>query len=184
MKRALLPAACLWLVGVVLVADVARAQENNVKPVRDGFTLLFGMGWGQQSLPWEDVDQDAFAAVAGVGWFVSPKLAVLARYSGLNGSSYYWHDEVLINSRTYTTVAGASAQYWVSDFFSVEAGGGWGGLRNEKEEFSGVGLVTAIGWSVAGAHTPNFQIRAEYAPIFIDDGAVHNLNFVAGLQIF
>lgn len=156
---------------IVLAPAVASAQ-----PEREGFTLLVNLGSGFQRDTGIDESAVGLAgANLGLGGFLTPKLALMGRFSGTN-VSYDFFNQV-------SGTVNASIQYWVSDYVAVEAGGGLGFWRSDFEEDTGPGLILGIDFTVFNRGKHNLQVGVEYAPAFTND-PVHNIGITFGYQLF
>jgi hypothetical protein len=150
---------------------VAQAAPST----RGGFTVLTNMGLGIQRDG--DVEETAvgFGGINfGVGGFVHPRLAILGRFS-LTTASYDFFDQT-------SGVGGATVQYWVSDRFIVEAGGGTGLRSDTFEGDFGFGLIFSASTVVWNRNGHNLLVGAEYAPAFTSASTVHNIGITFGYQ--
>jgi hypothetical protein len=157
------------------VTFASNDSRTQAAQSRGGFTVLVNMGLGiQNDSDFRETAMGLAGANVGVGGFVTPRLAILGRFS-ITTASYDFFDQV-------AGVGGATVQYWVSDRFTVEAGGGTA-LRSDT--FSGdfgFGLIfgaSAVVWN-RGGH--NLVVGAEYAPAFTSASTVQNIGITFGYQ--
>lgn len=154
-----------------LAPRVASAQAE-----REGFTLLVNLGVGfQTDTAVEESAVGLAGANLGLGGFLTPKLALMGRFSGTNVS----YDRF---SQVSGTVA-VSLQYWANDFVAIEAGGAVGYWSTEGDADSGPGLMFGVDFTVFNRGKHNLQVGVEYAPVFTSD-PVHNLGITFGYQLF
>ena len=101
-------------------AGVSRSTPPQAAVERRGFTILVNLGVGiQHDTAFEETAVGLGGANVGIGGFVRNNLAILGRFSGTNVSYDFSGQQV-------SGVMGATVQYWVSDLFHIEAGGGAG----------------------------------------------------------
>jgi hypothetical protein len=150
-----------------------------------GFTALVNIGAGFQ----HDFDFGGGAGVGGlnfgIGGFVTHKLAILARFSG---TTVDFSDLVFpqITITQSSGVFGATAQYWTTPRFALEAGGGYGSWNDSNGAASDASWGLILGASVIvfehGSH--HLVVGGEYAPVITSAGTVHNIGVTAGYQFF
>lgn len=184
-----LRAAALGLVAVVGTEGQALAQAA---PERGGFTILVNLGAGVQQDTFLEQSAVGLAGLnLGVGGFLTEDLALLFRISG-TGAAYEGGSRFLRRTfpglftadfKQYSGVGGPTLQYWVSDRFNVEAGGGLGfWMDPARNSGSAFGLILGTGMTIANRGRHNLQVGVEYAPAFTDPGTVHNIGFTVGYQ--
>lgn len=166
--------------GIALCASEASASAQSAD--RGGFTFLVNTGVGlQQDSYLEDSGVGLAGANFGIGGFLTKKLALLGRFSATTAK----YDGGIFGSYTQTSgVFGPTVQYWPSDRFSIEAGGGAGVWTGEGDSERGGGLIlgTAVTLFNRGKH--NLQVGVEYAPVFTSSATVHNIGITLGYQLF
>jgi len=158
-------------------------QDKPQGPNRSGFSLLLTMGLGLQS---NDIFDDSTTGLGGlnlgIGGFLTKDLALMFRFSGTNVQ--YKSDGTLPDIDAVSGVGGPALQYWLSDFVNLEGGIGYGTVNFDPGgDDSGLGLILGVGLSVFHRGKTSLQFGVEYAPVFLDAGAVHNLGFVFGYQL-
>lgn len=149
---------------------------------RRGFTILVNLGLGvQQDEALEESAVGLAGANLGIGGFVNPKLAVMFRFSGTNVNYDFPFGGDL---GQVSGVVGATIQYWASDRFALEVGGGMGfwSIGDGGSSETGPGLILGASGVVFRRGGHNLLVGAEYAPAFTDPATVHNLGFTFGYQ--
>lgn len=170
LKKSLGPTAVLFLGLVTAVA----AQD--VAPNRSGFTMLLNLGVGFQHDAFFGQTETGVAGInLGLGGHVADKVAVMFRVSGTTVS----YGSV---SQTAGTV-GATVQYWATDDFHLEIGGGIGLWAIEDTSEGGAGLIIGAGYSIWNNAGHNLYLGVEYAPAFTDPATIHNVGIVFGWQL-
>ena len=167
--------SAMFVVVLILAATPAFGQTA---PERHGFTILVNLGAGvQNDSSLQETAVGLGGANIGIGAFVTNKVAILGRFSGTNVTYE-------LNGKQVSGVLGGTVQYWLSDVFHVEAGGGIGywnwDLFSESE--TGAGLILGAGVTVFDRGHHNLQVGAEYAPVFTDLTTVHNFCVTFGYQ--
>jgi hypothetical protein len=114
----------------------------------------------------------------GVGGFLNENVALLFRISGTNVT----YEDTFFELNQVSGVVGATVQFWPSDRFTLEAGGGAGFWNLGDESESGPGLVLGAGVVLLDHRRHKLHFGAEYAPAFPDAGTVHNLGLTIGYQ--
>jgi len=152
-----------------------QSSQTPAQPTRGGFTILVNMGIGVQNDTYVEESAVGLAgANVGIGGFVTPKLAVLGRFSGTN-VNYDRFGQV-------SGVVGATLQYWATDRFIVEGGAGIGYWTAEGDSETGFGLIVGASGVVFHRGKHNLLVGVEYAPAFTDSGQVHNIGITFGYQ--
>ena len=174
MNARMLARVAMCSLAIMIGADRAVAQD------RGGFTALVDFGVGVQRDASIDETAVGLAGVnLGVGGFLNRDLALMFRISGTNVT----YDLGGVDYDQASGVAGAALQFWLSDKFNVEAGGGVGFWRGDTEEDNqGFGLILGAGVSIFNRGKHNLQLGIQYAPAFTDPGTVHNVGFTFGYQ--
>jgi hypothetical protein len=157
-------------------ASVSRSTAPQGAQERHGFTILVNLGvgiqhdtgFGESAVGWG-------GANVGIGGFVNNKLAILGRFSGTTVTYDSFGKQV-------SGVMGGTVQYWLSDLFHVEAGGGIGFWNWNFDSEIGTGLIFGAGVTVLDRGRHNLQVGAEYAPVFTDTSTVHNFCITFGYQ--
>lgn len=172
------------LSALVLGATASTASAQSA-PDRNGFTLLVNLGTGiQNDAGLEKTSVGLGGANLGIGGFVTPDLAISARFSGTNVE----HETPLGYVNQVSGVLAPTVQYWLNDKVNVEAGVGLGiwSVDEDEDEASdrGLGLILGVGFTVFNRGKHNLQVGFEYAPAFTQPGAVHNLGITFGYQLF
>lgn len=116
----------------------------------------------------------------GLGGFVTPNLAIMARVSGTNVS----YDTIFGDIAQVSGVLAPTLQYWANDRVSLEGGVGMGFWNAEGESSTGVGLILGVGFTLFNRGKHNLQLGLEYAPAFTEPGSVHNFGITFGYQLF
>ena len=183
----------LSMVMLLSAAPVAMAQTHSASPAalginfapravqdeaRRGFTVLVNAGVGIQRDEFYGETSTGFAGLNfGVGWFLTDNIAVLFRRSATIGK--FDGDSIT----QVSDVWGGTAQFWVNPRFAVEAGAGVGRWSDDANN-SDTGFGIIVGGTVVilrrGSH--NITGGVEYAPVFVDDGTIHNVGVVIGYQ--
>jgi len=159
-------------------AGVNRLSPAQAAVERHGFTILVNLGVGvQHDASLQETAVGFGGANLGIGAFINNKIAVLGRFSGTNVN----YD---LSGKQTSGVLGGTMQYWLSDLFHIEAGGGMGYWNWEfaTESEIGVGLILGVGVTVFDRGHHNLQVGAEYAPVFTDLANVHNFCITFGYQ--
>ena len=161
---------------LALVLVAASAGTASAQAERGGFTLLFNMGVGiQQDSALEESAVGLAGLNLGVGGFLTPKVAVMGRFSGTN-VSYGFLDQV-------SGTLGPSLQYWASDQVAFEVGAGMGYWNSEGFDDRGLGLILGVDLTIFNKGKHNLQVGLEYSPVFTSD-PVHNFGITFGYQFF
>ena len=159
---------------LVLSSGRALAQD------RGGFTAMADIGLGVQiDSAIEETAAGLSGVNAGVGGFLNENLALMFRIAGTNVA----YDLGGVDYDQVSGFAGPSLQYWLSDRFNVEAGGGvgyWSGSTDEDDQ--GFGLLLGAGFSVFNRGKHNLQVGVQWAPALTEPGTVHNFGFTFGYQ--
>ena len=165
--------------GLVCLLAVALSGARAFAQDRGGFTAMVDLGFGvQHDAAIEETGVGVAGVNVGVGGFLTDNLAVMFRLSGTSvvydlGADY----------GQMSGVMGPALQFWLSDRFNVEAGGGIGYWRGDTDEDNqGLGLIFGAGVSIFNRGKHNLQVGVQYAPAFTDPGAVHNIGFTIGYQ--
>ena len=170
----------IFAIIVIVAVTIGVTNTNATAQDRGGFTALVDLGVGVQNDSAIEESAVGLAGInAGVGAFLNRDLALLFRISGTNVSYELGGGDYGQTSG----VTGAALQYWLSDRFNVEAGGGvgfWSGSTDENNH--GLGLIVGAGFSVFNRGKHNLQVGVQYAPAFTEPGTVHNLGFTFGYQ--
>jgi hypothetical protein len=146
---------------------------------RGGFTAMVDIGVGIQNDSAIEETAVGLAGInAGVGGFFNENLALLFRVSGTNAT----FDLGEVDYGQTSGFAGPAVQYWLSDRFNIEAGGGVGFWNGAGENNEGLGLLLGAGLSVFNRGKHNLQVGVQYAPAFTEPGTVHNFGFTFGYQ--
>jgi len=157
-------------------APVTGQGTQASQPSRGGFTILVNLGLGIQNDTYlEETATGLAGANLGIGAFLTPKLAILGRFSGSNVTYDAGFGQV-------SGVFGATVQYWASDRVIVEGGAGSGFWSSEGEKNSGFGLIVGASAVVFTRGKHNLLVGVEYAPAFTDPGSVHNFGITFGYQ--
>ena len=119
------------------------------------------------------------AADVGVGVFFNQRTAVLVRLSGTTATLTFAMAEDLDQ---LSGVVGPAVQYWLSDRFAVEAGGGLGFWRTPDRSQRGLGILLGAGAVIFSRGSHHLRAGAEYATALTDSGAVHSLGLTLGYQ--
>src|SRR5580765_1805274 len=115
MKRLLLGLTAWLVCSTPAFAQVAPAAAQE----RHGFTVLANLGVGFQKDPYHADSASGLAGLnVGAGLFVTNRIAILGRFSGTNVDFGY--------AKQVSGVLGGTVQFWVTDRFIVEGGGGYG----------------------------------------------------------
>ena len=161
-------ARAAWRLGIVIVlvapsalADggasdpYLQAIHDDTLPLRRGFTLEAGFGGGLTYVARERQDgQTGFGPTTlsfGIGWFVTPKVALLARTAG---TTYFDTTSSGDVSQVWNVLYGAQLQYWANDTISVAAGPALAVvfenpfLATEAKPLVGFGGSSRIGFSL------------------------------------
>ncbi|MDB5212911.1 MAG: hypothetical protein JWO86_838 [Myxococcaceae bacterium] len=100
-----------------------QAMGDDSRPLRRGFTLEVGFGGALTYVARERADgQTGLGPTTlsfGVGWFVTPKVALLARSSG---TTYFDKTSSGDTSQIFNALYGGQLQYWANDIISLSAG--------------------------------------------------------------
>jgi hypothetical protein len=163
----------------VCVIAFAIASERTFAQDRGGFTAIVDLGLGVQH---DSAIAETGGGVAGlnfgVGGFLNQNLALMFRLSGTSvvydlGGEY----------GQISGVMGPALQFWLSDKFNVEAGGGIGYWRGDGDEDNqGLGLILGAGITIFNRGKHNLQLGVQYAPAFTEPGTVQNIGFTFGYQ--
>jgi hypothetical protein len=157
-------------------AGVSRSTPAQAAVERHGFTILVNLGVGiQHDMSFEETAVGLGGANLGIGAFVNNKLAILGRFSGTNVT----YD---LSGQQVSGVFGGTVQYWLSDLFHIEAGGGMGFWNWDFDSEVGTGLILGAGVTVFDRGHHNLQVGAEYAPVFTDSANIHNFCITFGYQ--
>lgn len=157
-------------------ASVSRSTPAQAAVERHGFTILVNLGVGiQHDMSFEETAVGLGGANFGIGAFVNNKLAILGRFSGTNVN----YD---LSGQQVSGVFGGTVQYWLSDLFHIEAGGGMGFWNWDFDSEVGTGLILGAGVTVFDRGHHNLQVGAEYAPVFTDSANIHNFCITFGYQ--
>ena len=172
----------LSLFAIVMTGGRALAQNA---PQRGGFTILLDLGAGVQR---DGSSQESTVGLAGlnlgVGGFLTKDLALMFRLSGTSAQ----HDHVspsglpTLRLSRVSGVGGTTLQYWVSDRFNVEGGGGWGHWTIKGGNALAFGLIVGSGVTIFNRGKHNLQFGVHYAPAFTNPRTVHNIGFTVGYQ--
>ena len=164
---------------VMAVLTLVLSSGNALAQDRGGFTAMADIGLGiQNDSAIEETAAGLSGLNAGVGGFLNENLALMFRIAGTNVSY-----DLGVDYDQVSGFAGPSLQYWLSDRFNVEAGGGvgyWSGSTDEDDQ--GFGLLLGAGFSVFNRGKHNLQVGVQYAPAFTEPGTVHNFGFTFGYQ--
>jgi hypothetical protein len=99
----------------------AMAEDN--RPLRRGFTLELGFGGSLTYVARERADGHTgigpTTLAVGVGVFVTPKVALLARWSG---TTYFDENAKGETTQVINELGGFHLQYWANDAISLSAG--------------------------------------------------------------
>jgi Outer membrane protein beta-barrel domain len=164
---------------VIIVAGVSNAAAQ-ASPDRGGFTLLVNLGAGiQKDTALDETGKGLAGLNLGLGGFIKPNLAIMARFSGTNAS----YETPFGDVGQTSGVVGPSLQYWTSDKVYVEGGVGIGIWNVEDESDQGLGLILGAGFTVWNRGKHNLQVGFEYAPVFTD-AKIHNIGITFGYQLF
>ena len=158
--------------------SVNRPMPAQAAVERHGFTILVNLGVGiQHDTSFQETAVGLGGANVGIGAFVTNKVAILGRFSGTNVTYDFSGQQV-------SGVLGGTVQYWLSDLFHIEAGGGMGFWNWEfaSDSGTGTGLILGAGVTVFDRGHHNLQVGAEYAPVFTDLATVHNFCITFGYQ--
>jgi hypothetical protein len=172
--RLLLGLAALLICSAPAFAQVAPTAAQG----RHGFTVLANLGVGFQHDPYLADSASGLAGPnVGAGVFVTNRIAILGRFSGTNADFGY--------ARQVAGVLGGTVQFWVTDRFIVEGGGGFGYWSFNHAEFreEGYGLIVGanfVAWS-RGSHC--LLAGFEYAPTFTETDTVHSIGITFGYQL-
>ena len=168
MKRIVLAFALL-----LFVASPAFAQA----PTRSGFTVLANLGVGFQQDEFYDQTQTGLAGLNfGAGWFLTPDLAVLGRFSGTTAN----FDDFGVTQRS--GVWGGTIQYWLNNWASIEGGVGYGRWSDDFDDSDGgFGLIVGFNASVFQRGRHHVRAGVEWASVFTD-AKVQNIGVTIGYQ--
>jgi len=142
-----------------------------------GFTVLANLGVGfQQDQDLEDSATGLAGLNVGAGVFVNNRIAILGRFSGTNVDYGY--------ATQVSGVLGGTVQFWVTDRFIVEGGGGFGYWSFDSGTVSenGFGLIVGANFVVWSRGSHCLLAGFEYAPVFTDTDTVHNVGITFGYQ--
>ena len=180
-----------FLLLALIPAGPARAQTAEPAPVpsapegpdRSGFTLLLTMGVGFQKMDSHlDWKTGLGGLNLGIGGFVSPKVAVMFRFSGTK-VRYGSNDNFYREGDVVSGVFGPAVQYWASDSFNFEGGLGAGAISFEHGGSSrAVGAILAAGWSFYHKKKSSLQLGVEYSYVGSSGGA-QNFIIAFGWQL-
>ena len=170
MKRAVLVAAVMLL----FVASPAFAQ-------RSGFTVLANVGVGFQNDEFYKETAIGVGLNFGAGVFLTEHIAVLGRFSGTSATFD------VSGVRQASGVWGATVQFWVNNWASIEGGAGygrWSDAFNDSDD--GFGLIVAFQASVFRRGSHHIRAGFEYAPLAPSAKSaytmIHNMAVVVGYQ--
>jgi hypothetical protein len=168
-----------WLIGVLFVGALlapgtASAQEMMDPTVRAGFTIEVGLGLGITSALPEEGDSEQKVGLSGanlgLGLFVNPQLALLARFSG----TLFFEDAGDESHTFQNSVAMAAAQYWMNDKLFVGGGIGLGIFGPslfddlEVDDQTGLALAARAGYTFALSSQSSWRAGVEVMPCFYD----------------
>ena len=157
-------------------ANVSRSTAPQGAVERHGFTILVNLGVGiQHDESFGETAVGWGGANVGIGGFVNNKLAIMGRFSGTNVTYDF-------SGQQTSGVMGGTVQYWLSDLFHIEAGGGLGFWNWDFDSEVGTGLILGAGVTVFDRGHHNLQVGAEYAPVFTDSANIHNFCITFGYQ--
>ncbi len=155
---------CALLVAPSATADggapdpYLQAIHDDTLPLRRGFTLEAGFGGGLTYVARERADgQTGLGPTTlsfGVGWFVTPKVALLARTAG---TTYFDTTSNGDLSQVWNVLYGVQLQYWANDTISLSAGPALAVvfenpfLSTEAKPLVGFGGSSRIGFSIFSA---------------------------------
>ena len=135
-----------------------QAIHDDALPLRRGFTLELGLGGALTYVARERADGQTglgpTTLSVGVGWFVTPKVALLARTSG---TTYFDTTSSGDLSQIWNALYGAHLQYWANDTISLSAGPALAVvfenpfLSTEAKPLVGFGGSSRIGFSLFSA---------------------------------
>lgn len=167
-----------------VLAQSQPAAKKDQGPNRIGFTLLLNMGVGWQTNEFADETATGLGGLnLGIGGFVSPKLAIMFRFSGTNVTySNVGPNSVDINGISGT--GGPVVQFWLNDYVNFEAGGGLGIANTDPgTDESGFGLILGVGLSFFHRGKNSLQVGVECSPVFVNDTTVNNMCIAFGWQL-
>lgn len=170
-------ALSLVRVFTLVLAFVALPSFAFAQADRGGFTLLVNGGLGIQSD--SALEESAFGVGGinfGAGAFVTPKLAILGRFSGTTVDYEFYGRQT---SATY----GGTLQFWPNDRAGIEVGAGVGKWWFDGFDDTGLGLILGTHVTLVNRGKHNLQMGFEYAPVFTTD-PVHNISITIGYQLF
>jgi len=135
-----------------------QAIHDDTLPLRRGFTLEVGLGGSLTYVAREQADGRTGVGPTtlsfGVGWFVTPKVALLARTSG---TTYFDTTSNGDLSQVWNALYGVQLQYWANDTISLSAGPALAVvfenpfLSTEAKPLVGFGGSSRIGYSLFSA---------------------------------
>ena len=177
-------AAFLSCSAMLTAPTVAQAQN------RGNFTALVVAGYGVQLDVIEDESGEGVSGLAfGLGWFVSPDLALMIRMAGTAVEYEFIEDDFglphVVTPIMVSGMLGIDGQYWLTDRWNVEIGVGRGfvGQDGSDSDDAGLGLLGAVGYAVFLKGKFSMQLGVEYTPVFLGDRMVQNVGINLGLQL-
>lgn len=160
-------------------------QSATIQPSgAHGFTVMVNIGLGFEHDYFYGGGVGLAGLNFGIGGFVTPRLAILAR---LSGTVVEYDDPVVtgLKRSQNSSVFGATAQYWATPRVAIEAGGGFGQWSDETGAAdAGWGLILGGSVIVFEHGSQHLLVGAEYAPVLTAAGTVHNVGVTFAYQFF